>query len=132
MDSILENEDWVYHSIDSENTRINEISGCKRNMMNSFHQVRLSSSGVIEVKLLSQWGGICNDGFTVKDADVLCKQFGFDLGVAKIGESSEIPYNGRIHVSDLSCQGEESDVSKLILIPVIVEYTIFISKGSCK
>lgn len=124
MDSILENDDWSYYNIDSENTRINVISGCKRNLANEFHQVRLSSSGVIEVKHLGQWGGICNDGFTIKEADVLCKQFGFDLGAAKIGESSEEPYSGRIHVGDLSCQGEESDVSKLISIPVTMKYKI--------
>ena len=114
MDSLLENEDWTYNSIDSENTRINEISGCKRHLMSRFNQVRLSSSGVVEIKHMDKWGGICKDGFTVKEADVFCKQFGFDLGAAKIGENSEEPYNGHIHVTDLSCQGEESDVRKLI------------------
>jgi len=83
-----------------------------REGVNSIDQVRLRSSGVVEVKQLNKWGGICNNDFRTNEADVLCKQFGYKLGVAQIGESSEKRYSGPIHLFDLSCQGEESDITK--------------------
>lgn len=115
-DSIIEGEDWIYYSVDRKNIQVNEISGCSRDpdVDDSFNQVRLTS-GVVEIKYLDKWGGICDDGFTVREADVLCKQFGFDLGVANIGESSDVAYTRPIHLLDLSCNGLENDVSKHLL-----------------
>ena len=70
------------------------------------------NEGYIEIKPPhGEWGGICDDGFTVKEADVLCRQFGFDLGVANIGESSDVTYTRPMHLIGLKCQGSESNVS---------------------
>ena len=115
MDSLVEDTDWVYYLIDETNTDINQISGCSRTRRaaNSIpiDQVRLNKSGVVEVKHLNEWGGICDEGFRNQEADVLCKQFGFELGVANIGENVAERYNGTIHLFDLTCTGQENDVS---------------------
>ena len=118
IDALVESNDWDYYHVDEENTAITKLSGCSRvrEGVNSIDQVRLRSSGVVEVKQLNKWGGICNNGFRTNEADVLCKQFGYELGVAQIGESSEKRYSGPIHLFDLSCQGEETDVSDLLLM----------------
>ena len=31
-----------------------------------------------------EWGGICDDGFTITEGDVLCHQQGFKLGAEKV------------------------------------------------
>ena len=113
IDSIVERKDWDYYTIDQYNVNVNKISGCTKNEKedNGFNQIRLNSSGVVEIKYLENWGGICNDDFTVKEGDVLCRQFGFDLGVANIGESSDVTYTRPMHLIGLSCQGSESNVS---------------------
>ena len=113
IDSIVERNDWEYYTIDKYNVNVNKISGCTKNEKeeNGFNQIRLNSSGVVEIKYLENWGGICDDGFTFKEADVLCRQFGFDLGVANIGESSDVTYTRPMHLIGLSCQGSESNVS---------------------
>ena len=113
IDSIVERNDWEYYTIDKYNVNVNKISGCTKNEKeeNGFNQIRLNSSGVVEIKYLENWGGICDDGFTLKEADVLCRQFGFDLGVANIGESSDVTYTRPMHLIGLSCRGSESSVS---------------------
>ena len=113
IDSIVERKDWEYYTIDKYNVNVNKISGCTKNENeeNGFNQIRLNSSGVVEIKYQENWGGICDDGFTIKEADVLCRQFGFDLGVANIGESSAVTYTRPMHLIGLSCQGSESNVS---------------------
>lgn len=117
MDSLVEDIDWVYYLLDERNTNINQISGCSRTRRDThsivIDQVRLNKSGVVEVKHLNEWGGICDEGFRSQEADVLCKQFGFELGVANIGENVAERYNGTIHLFDLSCTGEENDVSNI-------------------
>ena len=115
VDSLVEERDWIYYLVDETNANINQISGCSRTRREtnnpSFDQVRLKKSGVVEVKHLNEWGGICDEGFGNKEADVLCKQFGFEQGVANIGENVAERYSGTIHLFDLSCSGDEKDVS---------------------
>ena len=115
VDALVESNDWDYYHVDEKNTAVTKLSGCSRTRgeVDSFDQVRLNSSGVVEVKHFHKWGGICNDGFTTNEADVLCKQFGYELGIANIGESSDKIYSGPIHLFNLTCQGEESDVRVL-------------------
>ena len=113
MDSLIEIKNWFYYAVDETNTSINKISGCERTRRNTNsiqEQVRLNEKGVVEFKHIREWGGICSDGFTIKEADVLCKQFGFELGAANVGENFEERYPGPIHIFDLSCRGDESDV----------------------
>lgn len=50
------------------------------------YQVRLSNDegyehmGRVEVKALGKWGYVCDDQFTLTNADVLCRELGFSLG----------------------------------------------------
>lgn len=52
-----------------------------------FSAIRLLSgreADLVEVKLDGKWGGICDDGFSFKEANVVCKQLGFELGAEQV------------------------------------------------
>ncbi|KAL1023955.1 hypothetical protein UPYG_G00049520, partial [Umbra pygmaea] len=66
-----------------------------------------SREGRVEVYLHGLWGTVCDDGWTDRDAEVVCRQLGYS-GVAKarmmayFGEGE-----GPIHVDNVKCSGEE-------------------------
>ncbi|XP_045069835.1 neurotrypsin [Coregonus clupeaformis] len=63
--------------------------------------------GRVEVYFQGVWGTVCDDGWTDRDAEVVCRQLGYS-GVAKarvmayFGEGE-----GPIHVDNVKCSGEE-------------------------
>ncbi|NXV80834.1 NETR protein, partial [Atlantisia rogersi] len=66
-----------------------------------------TKEGRVEVFLNGQWGSICDDGWTDRDAAVVCRQLGFS-GTAKaramayFGEG-----HGPIHLDNIECSGTE-------------------------
>ncbi|XP_052266898.1 uncharacterized protein LOC127868846 isoform X3 [Dreissena polymorpha] len=70
-------------------------------------------SGRVEIEYEGVWGTICDRGFDINDAKVICRMKGFNT------ESIEIRLNGfygngngRIFISDLLCTGDEPDISE--------------------
>ncbi|KAH3861499.1 hypothetical protein DPMN_024429 [Dreissena polymorpha] len=70
-------------------------------------------SGRVEIEYEGIWGTICDRGFDINDAKVICRMKGFNT------ESIEIRLNGfygngngRIFISDLLCTGDEPDISE--------------------
>ena len=39
---------------------------------------------LVEVKLDGKWGGVCDDGFSFNEANVVCRQLGFELGAEQV------------------------------------------------
>ncbi|XP_070115809.1 neurotrypsin isoform X7 [Equus przewalskii] len=70
--------------------------------------------GRVEVFINGQWGTICDDGWTDKDAAVICRQLGYK-GPAKartmayFGEGK-----GPIHVDNVKCTGNERSLADCI------------------
>ncbi|XP_063116777.1 neurotrypsin isoform X2 [Cavia porcellus] len=70
--------------------------------------------GRVEVFVNGQWGTICDDGWTDKDAAVICRQLGYK-GPAKartmayFGEGK-----GPIHMDNVECTGSERSVADCI------------------
>ncbi|KFO11622.1 Neurotrypsin, partial [Balearica regulorum gibbericeps] len=66
-----------------------------------------TKEGRVEVFLNGQWGSVCDDGWTDRDAAVVCRQLGFS-GTAKaramayFGEG-----HGPIHLDNVECSGTE-------------------------
>uniref|UniRef100_A0A672YD56 Neurotrypsin n=1 Tax=Sphaeramia orbicularis TaxID=375764 RepID=A0A672YD56_9TELE len=70
--------------------------------------------GRVELYLSGQWGTVCDDGWSDRDAEVVCRQLGYS-GVAKarvmayFGEGT-----GPIHVDNVKCSGEERSLADCI------------------
>ena len=73
---------------------------------------RTPNEGRIEIKGFGQpWGGICDDGFDIPEANVVCRGAGFPLGATEARLQSDFGQgNGVINVDELDCIGDESDI----------------------
>ncbi|NXU70106.1 NETR protein, partial [Oreotrochilus melanogaster] len=73
-----------------------------------------TKEGRVEVFLNGQWGSICDEGWTDRDAAVVCRQLGFS-GTAKaramayFGEG-----HGPIHLDNIECSGTEPTLGQCV------------------
>ena len=74
---------------------------------------RTPNEGRIEIKAFHYgYGGICDDGFSIEEANVVCKQLGFSLGAkeaainSRFGSGEDMP----ILLDELDCDGSENDI----------------------
>ncbi|XP_011067081.1 PREDICTED: uncharacterized protein LOC105153749 isoform X4 [Acromyrmex echinatior] len=70
-----------------------------------------SYEGRIEVKILGHWGQVCDDGFGMINAGVICKELGFDLGALEVrpgGFYGNLDPPTRFMVDQLKCRGNET------------------------
>ena len=72
------------------------------------------SSGRVEVQHSGTWGTICRDSWDVRDAEVVCRQLGFDgtLTAFTWARASFGKGVGQIWLDDLQCQGNETSISE--------------------
>ncbi|XP_028833197.1 neurotrypsin isoform X2 [Denticeps clupeoides] len=74
--------------------------------------------GRVEILVGGQWGTICDDGWTDRDAEVVCRELGYS-GLAKartmayFGEGE-----GPIHVDNVKCTGVERSLADCIKQPL--------------
>ncbi len=70
------------------------------------------NEGRVEIKAFNfGYGGICDDGFGLDEASVICRQLGFDLGAKEAVLNSQFGSGqGDILLDELSCEGDESDL----------------------
>ncbi|KAG2466652.1 neurotrypsin isoform X1 [Polypterus senegalus] len=77
-----------------------------------------AKEGRVEIYISGQWGTICDDGWTDKDADVVCRQLGYK-GITKartmayFGEGK-----GPIHLDNVKCAGNEEFLADCIKQPI--------------
>ncbi|XP_046863464.1 deleted in malignant brain tumors 1 protein-like [Xenia sp. Carnegie-2017] len=83
----------------------------------SKHAVRIEGPkssvgfGRVEVFYSGQWGTICDDGWDLKDADVICRQLGYKSALKSL-QGSDVPDGyGKIWLDDVYCKGQESSIS---------------------
>ncbi|NP_999762.1 scavenger receptor cysteine-rich protein type 12 precursor [Strongylocentrotus purpuratus] len=81
-------------------------------------KVRLSGSnnpneGLVEVFMNGLWGTVCDDAWDIDDAEVVCRQLGFEGAVEQAPTKDRFgPGSGPIHMSDVRCSGHESELSE--------------------
>ncbi|XP_028407342.1 deleted in malignant brain tumors 1 protein-like [Dendronephthya gigantea] len=68
-------------------------------------------TGRVEVFYRGQWGGICNDGWDMRDARVVCRQLGYNDAVKTLPWHKVPRGSSKIWLSHVSCTGNEKNIT---------------------
>ena len=66
--------------------------------------------GRVDVYYNGQWGSICDDGWGIQEAQVICRQLGFGLAFAATNEAYFGSGSGEIFLDDVGCSGDEEEL----------------------
>ena len=75
-----------------------------------------ATEGYVEVfdSSNSQWGVICDNGYDIIDAHVICKMLGYPTLIEALANSAELygtpPSGSNISLNNLDCSGFESSI----------------------
>ncbi|CAB4031814.1 deleted in malignant brain tumors 1 -like, partial [Paramuricea clavata] len=67
-------------------------------------------NGRVEVFYNGRWGTVCDDGWDIIDATVVCRQLGFISAVRALQGSNVPDGTGHIWLDDVSCAGHEQNL----------------------
>ena len=93
---------WIYDSLRSYSAET------AVRLVNSFNH---SSSGRVEIRYNGIWGTICDHSWDIRDAEVVCRQLGFDGALSAPRDASFGQGNGPIWLDDMNCVGMEISIS---------------------
>lgn len=69
------------------------------------------TEGILQLYFANEWGGVCINGWTLRNADVLCRQLGLGIAISTYGVA--IPTGQRIQwLSGVHCNGKESNITE--------------------
>ncbi|XP_038069843.1 deleted in malignant brain tumors 1 protein-like [Patiria miniata] len=68
------------------------------------------TQGRVEVYLNGVWGTVCDDGWDLDDARVVCRQLGYSNAVQAVGSAHFGQGSGDIFFDDVACRGSETSL----------------------
>lgn len=66
--------------------------------------------GRVEISVNNRYGTICDDGWGIEEAMVVCRQLGFDGAISAPTQAEFGRGTGDILLDDVSCRGDETDI----------------------
>ena len=86
------------------------------------------AGNLVQVQLRGQWGGVCDDGFSLAAASVVCRQLGFSLGArAVVREANKDGKGGRAVLGRAECTGSEPSLGDCSLSDKVTRIVINIT-----
>ncbi|XP_027870521.1 deleted in malignant brain tumors 1 protein-like isoform X2 [Xiphophorus couchianus] len=67
-----------------------------------------SCSGRVEINHDGQWGTVCDNGWDLSDAQVVCRQLNCDAALSATSSAASGPGTGQIWLDHVNCTGSES------------------------
>jgi len=61
----------------------------------------------VEVYHNGEWGTVCDDGWDLNDAQVVCRQLGFGTAIAATNDAYYVGGSGEVWLQDVNCTGIE-------------------------
>ena len=68
------------------------------------------SEGRVEILYQGEWGTVCDDGWGIDDANVVCRSLGFSGATEAVSFAGFGQGTGDIVLDDVSCSGTESSI----------------------
>lgn len=69
-------------------------------------------TGRVEVLHNDVWGTVCDDGWDLREAKVVCKQLGCGTALSALPESKYGEGKGQIWLTDVNCTGTEGSITE--------------------
>ena len=70
-----------------------------------------NGTGRVEVFYKGQWGTICDDGWDIDNAKIVCRQLGYKKAIRALGGSDVPDGTGKIWLDDVDCSGTEQKLT---------------------